>query len=457
MLYEHETIVDSDIESTFDWFERKGAFRRLMPPWEVAEEVRADPTLEDGAIRAFRFPLGPIKMTWVAKHTGYNPPAKFEDTMEKGPFKSWHHVHTFSSTENGCIVKDEVNYKLPMGFLGNLVAGRSVRKRIKDMFYAREIRLIRDMKRHSDFAHLPRKRILIAGSSGLIGRQLVAFLDTGGHDVWRLVRRTPKEGEKELQWKPSENQIDSKDIEDFDIIIHLGGAGIGDKRWSKKRMNLIRESRVNSTNLLASTISKLKSKPESLIVASAMGWYGDRGEEELTEDSQIGQGYLPEVCDAWEKAAQPAKDAGIRTIHARTGIVLDATGGALAKMLLPAKIGAGGPIGRGKQWYSWISMDDQIYSMHHLMMSEECEGVYNVASPEPVRQKRFAKMLGKVLRRPAFAPTPPFGIWLLFGKMGVALTTESTKIIPKRLVESGYKFEHEELESALRDSLGKWK
>jgi uncharacterized protein (TIGR01777 family) len=141
----------------------------------------------------------------------------------------------------------------------------------------------------------------------------------------------------------------------------------------------------------------------------------------------------------------------------RTGIVLDATGGALGKMLLPAKLGAGGPIGRGKQWYSWISMDDQIYSIHHLLMKEDCEGAYNIGSPNPVQQKTFAKVLGKVLRRPAFMPTPPLGIWFLFGKMGVALTTESTKVMPKKLTSSGYKFEHENLEDALRDSLGLWK
>ena len=193
------------------------------------------------------------------------------------------------------------------------------------------------------------------------------------------------------------------------------------------------------------------------MVASAMGWYGERGDEVLTENSKLGEGFLPRICKNWEQAANCVKDFGVRTINLRTGIVLDATGGALGKMLLPAKLGGGGPIGRGRQWYSWISMDDQIYSMHHLMMTEECEGVYNIGSPEPVRQKRFAKVLGKVLRRPAFIPTPPFAIWFLFRKMGVSLTTESTKIIPERLVESGYVFEHSDLESALRDSLGLWR
>ena len=457
IVFEHKTHVENSIEEAFQWHERKGAFRRLMPPWELAEEVRADDNLEEGSQRIFRFPMGPIKMSWVAQHTGYNPPHSFEDIMLKGPFKSWHHTHNFEVTSDGkVLIHDKVNYKLPMGFLGKLVAGKMIKKRLTRMFTAREIRLERDLKRHAEFSHLKRKKILVAGSSGLIGRQLVAFLDTGGHDVWRLVRREPKTGEKEISWNPSEETISPEQIEGFDTVIHLGGAGIGDKRWSKKRMKLIEESRVGSTTFLAKTISNLKNKPESFIVSSAVGWYGERGDEELTENSQPGEGFLPSTCARWEESCQSAKDAGIRTVNLRTGIVLDATGGALGKMLLPAKLGGGGPIGRGKQWYSWISMDDQIYATHHLVMRDDCHGAYNLTAPKPVQQKKFAKVLGKVLRRPAFIPTPPFGIWILFGKMGVALTTESTKVYPEKLLESGYRFEHEELEPALRDCLGIW-
>ena len=458
IVFEHKTEVENTIEEAFAWHERKGAFRRLMPPWELAEEVRADDNLEEGSQRIFRFPMGPIKMSWVAQHTGYNPPHSFEDKMLKGPFKSWHHTHKFEIVgDNNTLIHDKVHYKLPMGFLGNLVAGRMIKKRLQRMFTAREIRLERDLKRHADFADKPRKKILIAGSSGLIGRQLVAFLDTGGHDVWRLVRRKAKKDEKELVWKPEVGIINHDELEGFDAIIHLGGAGIGDKRWSKKRMKLIEESRTKSTALLANAIKQLNKKPEAFIVASAVGWYGERGDEELDESSTPGEGFLPDTCARWEESCQAARDVGVRTINLRTGIVLDATGGALGKMLLPAKLGAGGPIGRGKQWYSWISMDDQIYSIHHLLMKEDCEGAYNIGSPNPVQQKTFAKVLGKVLRRPAFIPTPPLGIWFLFGKMGVALTTESTKVLPKKLISSGYKFEHDNLEDALRDSLGLWK
>ncbi len=457
MKYEYETHTDSPRPEVFDWFERKGSFRRLMPPWEVAEEVRADETLEDGAQRIFRFPMGPIKMTWVAEHLGYQPPEKFEDIMKKGPFRSWHHVHRFIEKDGGTVVHDEVDYKLPMGVLGRIFGSRNVRNRLNRMFRARENRLIRDLERHSDFKHLDRKRILLAGASGLIGKQLAAFLDTGGHEIWRLVRRTPVAGQNEIEWNPSKGTIDDSAIEGFDIVIHLGGAGIGDRRWTKSRMALIEKSRTESTGLLARTLASLKQKPEVFLVASAIGWYGNRGDEILDEQSEAGTGFLPETCLAWEASADPARQAGIRTIHARTGVVLDASGGALEKMLLPAKMGAGGPIGFGRQWFSWISMDDQIYALHHLVMSPNTEGAYNITSPEPLQQKNFAKALGRVLRRPAFMPTPPLAIWFLYGKMGVALTTESQRVMPTRLTEEGYRFQHQDAESALRDALGKWK
>ncbi len=453
--WQTETPCSRDV--TFAWFEHRGSFRRLMPPWEVAEDVHADDSLEVGSQRIFRFPMGPIKMTWIAEFTEYDPPHKFQDIMAKGPFKRWKHSHIFTETEQGCLIDDDVEYQVPFGRFGHFFAGRGIRKRLTRMFRARELRLQRDLERHLEFSNQPRKRILIAGSSGLIGTQLTAFLDTGGHEVWRLVRRPTIDGHCEIEWHPEDGQIDSSMIEGFDVVIHLGGEGIGDKRWSKKRKKLILESRVKSTSLLSKTLTELENKPDLFIVASAIGWYGNRGDEELDENSDIGDGFLPEICKQWEASTDLAEEGGIRTIHLRTGIVLDATGGALSKMLLPAKMAAGGPIGRGRQWMSWISMDDEIYAIHHLMMNPNSSGAYNLVSPKPIQQKFFAKTLGKVLRRFAFIPTPPFAIRLLFGEMGVALTTESQRVNPNRLLESGYSFQHEELELALRDCLGKWK
>ena len=459
--YNHETIVEADAESTFAWFEHEGSFRRLMPPWEVAEEVRADESLEVGSQRVFRFPMGPIKMTWVAEHTGYEPPHFFADKMVKGPFWSWSHDHHLIEEGGVTKVVDEVTYQVPFGPLGNLadriLGGRLVRRRLAQMFTARELRLQRDMAQHAKFSEVGRKRILVAGSSGMIGTQLVAFLDTGDHDVWRLVRRPVKDNAKELRWDPSTGELDGSILEGFDAIIHLGGTGIGDKRWSKKRKKMIRDSRVDSTSLLSSAISKLSKKPEAFILASAIGWYGDRGDEELDEESGHGEGFLPSICEEWEAAAAPAGDSGVRTVFLRSGIVLSGTGGALGKMLLPFKMGAGGPMAGGKQWMSWISLDDEIYAIHHLLMNGGSKGVYNLTAPNPSRQKGFAKTLGRVLGRPAFAPLPGFVVRILFGEMGVKLTLESQKVLPNRLLEEGFEFLHPELEGALTDTLGAWR
>ncbi len=459
--YKHETEVEADVESTFAWFEHEGSFRRLMPPWEVAEEVRADDSLEVGSQRVFRFPMGPVKMTWVAEHNAYDPPNFFADKMVKGPFWSWNHEHNLSQSGGVTKVVDDVSYQVPFGPLGNLVdkilGGMLVRGRISRMFTARELRLKRDLKRHSDFSEQERKRILVAGSSGMIGTQLVAFLDTGGHEVWRLVRRVPAEGRNEIFWDPENGELDRGSIEGFDAIIHLGGEGIGDRRWNKKRKRKIKDSRVESTKLLSEAICSMDTKPECFILASAIGWYGDRGDEELDEESQIGEGFLPEVCKEWEGAASKVEESGVRTVYLRSGIVLAATGGALGKMLLPFKFGAGGPMGGGKQWMSWISLDDEIYAIHHLLMSQNSKGKYNLSAPRPVRQKLFARTLGRVLRRPAFAPLPGFVIKIIFGEMGEKLTLDSQRVLPSRLVDEGYEFLHRDLEPALRDSLGIWK
>jgi hypothetical protein len=464
--YKHETVVNADIDTTFAWFEHEGSFRRLMPPWEVAQEVRADDSLEVGSQRVFKFPApgAPfINLTWVAEHTGYDKPNYFADTMVKGPFWKWDHDHYLKEENGVTTVVDDVTYSVPFGPLGMLVdkvlGGSLVTGRISSMFKAREFRLKRDLDNHAKFLDMPRKKILVVGSSGLIGTQLVAFLDTGNHEVWRLVRRVADSNKNEISWNPDKGEINAKELEGFDVIIHLGGVGIGDKRWSKKRKAAIRDSRVNSTELLSKTLASLEDKPDLFMMASAIGYYGNRGDEELDESSTSGEdGYfLTDVCKAWENSANPAKDAGIRTVHMRTGIVISAVGGALGKMLLPAKMGGGGPIGSGKQWMSWISMDDQIYSMYHLMMSDGVSGEYNLTAPNPVRQKQFAKDLGRVLRRPAFAPLPGFMMKIMFGEMGARLTLDSQRVLPKNLQDSGYEFIHTDLQSALSDSLGKWR
>ena len=333
---------------------------------------------------------------------------------------------------------------------------------MKQMFEFRSVRVANDLKQIQATAKLPRQRILVSGSTGMIGLQLCAFLEAAGHDVHRLLRPSTKlpsdvDSNKVVKWNDLTGEILEGDMNGFDSIIHLAGAGIGDKRWSKKRLKLIRDSRIIPTENLAKIVSGLENPPKKMLCSSAIGFYGNRGTEVLDENSNAGNDMLSDLCRDWEDSSSAAKNAGINVIHLRTGIVMSPLGGALAKLLLPAKMGAGGPVGGGKQMQSWISLDDEIYAIHHLMMKEDSEGVYNLTAPNPVSQKQFAKTLGKVLRRPAFAPLPGFVIKMLFGQMGKKLVLEGQDVRPNRLLESGYEFTHSELESCLRSCLGKMK
>jgi len=454
--FQHDTSINAPKSVVWEWHAREGAFDRLAPPWEKMESISSPPDLSPGGRRVIKMKVGPLKMKWIAEHTDLIEGELFADRMIRGPFKRWEHTHRLKEENGTTIVRDEVSYDVPFGFLGRLFGSRYVRTMVTRMFTSREISLIRDIKRHQSFSHLPRKKILISGASGLIGSQLMPFLDTGGHEIIQLVRRKPT-NDCERFWDPQKEDLDPSLFDGIDAVIHLGGVGIGDKRWSKKRKAAILDSRRDSVTLLAKTMASLVNKPEVFIVASAIGIYGNRGDENIDENSGNGEGFLTDTALIWESSADAARAAGIRTIHLRSGIVLTPQGGALGRMLFPFKMGAGGPIGSGKQWMSWISMDDHIAAVQHLMMTSECEGAYNLTAPNPVRQKMFAKTLGRVLRRPSFAPLPGFILRILFGELARPLLLEGQKVHPTRLIDAGFEFEHLNLEDALRDALGKWK
>jgi len=460
-IYEHTATFPYPREVVWNWHARPGAVRRIMPDWEGIRPVEVG-GIKDGAVTSFRMSIGILPQRWVAKHHSYIEGEQFCDDMIKGPFGRWNHVHKFiENNEIEMQIHDRIDWKLPFHFFTRIGAPIMVMPRVRQMFKHRSRRILADLKRQQMFKDAPRKRILISGSTGLIGTQLGAFLETDGHDVHRLIRPSTRlhadqDLTKVVKWDDRTGDIIEGSLENFDVIIHLAGAGIGDKRWSKKRKKLIAESREIPTRNLANALANLASPPSLFMCASAVGYYDNRGDEELDENSSSGDGFLAEICRQWEDAAQPAIDAGIRTIHMRTGIVTTAAGGMLQQILLPAKLGAMGPIGGGRQWQSWISLDDQIYAMHYLMNHETANGVFNLTAPNPVTQKQFAKALGKVLRRPAFAPAPGFVMKILFGEMGKSLILDGQKVLPRRLQELGYTFEHEMLEPALRDALGRF-
>jgi len=295
-------------------------------------------------------------------------------------------------------------------------------------------------------------KILVTGASGTVGSALVPFLTSNGHSATRLVRSEPKPGE--VRWDPRAGQIDKASLEGHDAVVHLAGESIAG-RWTATKKKNIRHSRIQGTRLLSETLASLTQPPKVLVCASALGYYGDRGEEKLREDSGAGSGFLAQVCQEWEAAAEPARQKGIRVVHLRIGIVLSAGGGALTQMLLPFKLGVGGKIGSGKQYWSWIAVDDVAGAFHHALTTESLQDPVNTVAPHPVTNLEFTKTLGRVLGRLTIFPMPAFAARLALGEMADGLLLSSARLEPARLIASGYTFRYPQLEGALRHLLGR--
>jgi uncharacterized protein (TIGR01777 family) len=297
--------------------------------------------------------------------------------------------------------------------------------------------------------------VLVTGASGLVGSALVPFLTTGGHRVTRLVRLQLRPAAAEIQWDPEGGIRDAARLEGFDAVVHLAGENIASGRWTAERKARIRDSRVKGTKTLCDALARLSQPPKVLASASATGYYGDSGDTPLWEQSAPGTGFLADVCRAWEEATAPAVQKGIRVVRLRIGLVLSPTGGALAKMLFPFKLGLGGVVGTGKQYMSWIALDDVVGAIHHALLTEELQGPVNVVTPYPVTNSEFTKTLGRVLKRPTIFPLPAFAAHLAFGEMADELLLAGSRVEPKRLLATQYTFRFPELEGALRHLLGK--
>ncbi|MGO9269169.1 MAG: TIGR01777 family oxidoreductase [Terriglobia bacterium] len=298
-------------------------------------------------------------------------------------------------------------------------------------------------------------RTLITGSTGLIGTALERLLSHRGHEVIRLVRSGSASGKGVVHWDPRAGTIDAAALEGLDGVVHLAGENIAARRWTTTQKEQIRESRVRGTNLLSGSLARLARPPRVLVSASAIGYYGDCGDEMLREESPAGSGFLPEVCVAWEAATKVAEDRGIRVVHLRTGMVLDRAGGALAKMLPVFRMGAGGVIGNGRQYMSWIALDDVSGAIQHALTTDDLRGPVNTVAPTPVTNREFTKTLGRVLSRPTLFPLPAFAARLALGEMANELLLASQRVEPARLIASGYQFCFPDLEGALRHLLEK--
>jgi uncharacterized protein (TIGR01777 family) len=297
-------------------------------------------------------------------------------------------------------------------------------------------------------------RIVITGATGLIGSALVPTLTSRGYDVRRVTRSAHVTRAGDIRWDPDNGILDPAALEGATAIIHLAGEPVA-ARWTTERRRRIRESRVKGTRLLAETLARLRNRPAILISMSAVGYYGDRGDELLTEESSSGDDFLSEVGREWENAANPAREAGIRVVHPRMGIVLARRGGALGRMLPFFRFGLGGRLGNGRQWMSWIALTDVVTAMLHVIATPALAGAVNFVAPNPVRNAEFAKTLGEVLHRPAIIPAPAFALRIIFGEMARVTILASQRVQPQRLLASGFRFPHEHVDDALRHELAK--
>lgn len=449
MGLEFSSVVDAPRDDVFAWHARPGAFARLSPPWSPMRLVAEADSLENGrAILAL-----PGGLRWVAQHDAdsYDPPRRFVDSIASdGPASlpariavRWRHTHDFEAAGDGRTrVIDRVDTPVPGAAL-------------RPMFVYRHRQLADDLAAHRLAAEngLTPMTIAVTGSSGLVGSALTAFLTTGGHRVIRLVRRAPR-GDDDRQWDPDEP--DPGLLAGVDAVIHLAGASIAG-RFTDAHRKAIRDSRIGPTRRLAELLGRAAPNPPLLVSASAIGYYGyDRGDETLAEDADRGDGFLADVVADWEAATAPATDAGARVVLVRTGIVQSPRGGTL-KLLRPLfSAGLGGRLGDGRQWLSWIGIDDLVDVYHRALWDTALSGPVNAVAPQPVRNSEYTRTLAGVLRRPAVLPVPSLGPRILLGGQGAReLACASQKVEPRALAAAGHRFRQPDLEQALRHLLGR--
>ncbi|WP_102418248.1 TIGR01777 family oxidoreductase [Mycobacterium sp. 4858] len=449
MGLEYSSVVDAPIADVFAWHARPGAFTRLSPPWQPMRLVTEATSLRDGRA-TLALPGG---LRWVAVHQpdGYDPPRRFVDAIGGDGLAAlpartavrWRHTHDFEDVGGGRTrVIDRVETPVPAALL-------------RPMFTYRHRQLADDLAAHRLAAEngLATATVAVTGASGLVGSALTAFLSTGGHRVIRLVRR-PAGGDDERKWNPDDP--DPGLFEGVDAVIHLAGESIAG-RFTERHRKVIRDSRIGPTRRLAEALARTPRRPSVLVTASAIGYYGyDRGDDVLTEDSERGDGFLADVVADWEAATAPAEQAGVRVVPVRTGIVQSPRGGTLKLMRPLFSAGLGGRLGDGRQWLSWIGIDDLVEVYHRALWDTALSGPVNAVAPHPVRNSEYTATLAHVMRRPAVLPVPSLGPRVLLGEQGAReLACASQRVAPQKLTAAGHRFRHPELEQALRHLLGR--
>lgn len=453
-LFEKRSEIPAPAEMVFDWHAREGAIRRLSPPWAPLQIISKTPGVDKGVRVRLRIKTGPVFSAWDAEHTACEPGRMFRDTQIKGPFKTWNHTHRFIPEGNGCVLADSIEFAMPFPLNHSGYVTSFVKKDLERIFRYRHTVTRRDLALHLS-GKIPKPlRIAITGASGLIGTTLAPFLTTGGHEVFTLVRRPPHPEKNEIFWDPEKGILSENDLEGFDAVIHLAGENIGEVSWTDSVKKRLTASRVQGTRLVAETLSRLQNPPSVFLCASAIGFYGNTGERTVDEATGPGNQFISQMCMDWEEACEKSLTAGIRTVSMRIGVVLSPQGGALSKVLPLFKAGLGAGMGNGSQHISWISLEDVLYAMHHLIADPRMEGPVNLTAPMPVTNIEYTRTLSRVLHRPALFRIPESLIRARFGQMGEEILLSGSRVRPTKLLDSGFTFHHPDLTSALTETLG---
>ncbi len=440
-----KTPIAAPPSEVFAWHTRDGALARLSPPWEHAKIVKFE-GIRNGQ-RAVLEVKAPFKTKWVAEHRDYIDGLQFRDVQVKGPFASWEHTHRVepdpATGGRTTVMHDHVRYEMPYWLLGQAAHGWFVRDKIEQAFAYRHDLLKRDLEDHQQAAGRS-LTVAITGSTGLVGSALSPYLTTGGHTV----RPVPR-AEKGVGWQANA-------LSGADAVVHLAGEPVVQK-WTPKVRRRIEESRVEGTRVLCEALSRLQRKPAVLVSASAVGYYGNRGDELLAEHDDPatpGKDFLADVAHGWENATKPAVAAGIRVVNLRIGLVLDPRGGALGQMLPLVRKGLGGKLGSGRQWMSWIGINDLLGVIYRAILDDQLTGPVNAVSPQPVTNAQFTKVLGRILGRPTVMPVPKFALKAKLGQAGPDLLLASQRVDNAALRRAKYTYRNDNLDACLRSLLG---